>query len=141
MVRKAIPSLVSACLVAFAAACMVGGAWAEEPDGRTLVDRGDLRGSVTYRVLGDGAVEVGAAREYAAIHQMGGTITAKGKALRFRLATSAFVNVRSVRIPARPYLGISAEDREEIVGTVEDAWRLALAAGAAGPAPGPGGAS
>lgn len=41
MVRKAIPSLVSACLVAFAAACMVGGAWAEEPDGRTLVDRVD----------------------------------------------------------------------------------------------------
>jgi phage virion morphogenesis protein len=110
-----------------------GHAWpqslrARETGGRTLVERGYLRDSVSYRVDGQDAVEVGAggiAGAYAAIHQVGGTITAKGKALKFRLATGAFVQVRSVRIPPRPYLGLSAADEVAIPEIVVDHLRRA----------------
>lgn len=95
-----------------------------EQGGLTLRLSGRLEDSISYRVEPD-AVEVGSAVEYAAIHQFGGTITAKGKALRFRLAGGGFVTVKSVKIPARPYLGLSAADREEIPQIVTDAWRAA----------------
>lgn len=109
---------------------------ARESGGRTLVQSTALRDSVNYRVDGSNAVEVGAggiARDYAAIHQFGGTITAKGKALRFRLASGQFVTVRSVRIPARPYLGLSAADRKAIPEIAQEHMRLALASGRAAP--------
>ncbi|MFN3523933.1 MAG: phage virion morphogenesis protein [Phenylobacterium sp.] len=85
----------------------------------TLVREGYLRDSVNYVLDGSDAVEVGAggiAADYAAIHQTGGTITAKGPGgLAFTLASGEFVNVQSVTIPARPYLGISAQDDEAIL--------------------------
>ncbi len=96
----------------------------------TLVDTTALRDSVHYRVDSDVAVEIGAggvAKDYAAIHQLGGTITAKGKALRFTLATGQTVAVKSVRIPARPYLGLSAEDQVAIPEIAADHWRRAMA--------------
>lgn len=83
----------------------------------TLVGEGNLRDSVHYVLDGDSAVEIGAggvARDYAAIHQVGGTITAKGGALGFTLATGQFINVKSVTLPARPYLGLSTEDEAAI---------------------------
>jgi phage virion morphogenesis protein len=129
-----------------------GTAWlpslrARTKGGRTLVDRGDLRGSVSLGAVGSDSVEVGAAKEYAAIHQMGfsGTVQVKAHPRSIRLVFGRTISPprtiqvatysRSARMPARPFLGISAEDREQIVGTVEGAWRLALAAGAAGPGP------
>lgn len=83
----------------------------------TLVDEGNLRDSVHYVLDGGDAVEIGAggvASDYAAIHQVGGTITAKGGALAFKLATGQFILAQSVKIPARPYLGVSAEDEAAI---------------------------
>jgi len=105
---------------------------AKEKGGRTLVESSTLRDSVAYRLDGDTAVEVGAggaAGAYAAIHQVGGIISAKGGALRFQLATGAFVNVKSVRIPARPYLGLSAADQEAVPEIVIDHWRRAVVRG------------
>jgi phage virion morphogenesis protein len=105
---------------------------AQTSGGRTLVESGTLRDSVSYRVDGNHAVEVGAggaAGAYAAIHQLGGTITAKGQALRFQLATGQWVTRKSVRIPARPYLGLSADDQVAVPEIVVDHWRRALYAG------------
>lgn len=106
---------------------------AREKGGKTLVDNRWLMDSVSYRLDGSVAVEIGAggvAGKYAAIHQTGGTIRAKtGKGLRFRLASGngPMVTVQSVRIPARPYLGLSAQDRDNVEELAVDRWRQALA--------------
>lgn len=93
--------------------------------GRTLVDKGmaGLQGSVHYVVDGQDAVEVGAggnAAKYAAIHQTGGRITAKGKPLMFTLASGAFIQIDAVEIPARPYLGLSLANRTAIIEIAQD---------------------
>ncbi|HFE31939.1 MAG TPA: phage virion morphogenesis protein [Gammaproteobacteria bacterium] len=64
---------------------------------KVLVDRGHLRDSITYQV-GTDEVAVGSNKAYAAIHQFGGQ-AGRGQA---------------VTIPARPFLGISADDEREI---------------------------
>ncbi|WP_109078928.1 phage virion morphogenesis protein [Aggregatibacter kilianii] len=74
----------------------------------TLV--GHLRGTLRYQA-DDAGVVFGSDREYAAIHQFGGTITAKkGKAL-----TVLGKLVKSVDIPARPWLGLSADDEQRLL--------------------------
>ncbi len=91
--------------------------------GRTLVHTGMLQGSVHYVVDGQDAVEVGAggpAGKYAAIHQTGGRITAKGQALKFQLASGQFIQVAGVDIPARPYLGLSLANRTAIIEIAQD---------------------
>ncbi|MFD3263334.1 phage virion morphogenesis protein [Phenylobacterium ferrooxidans] len=83
----------------------------------TLVGEGNLRDSVHYVLDGDEAVEIGAggvARDYAAIHQVGGVINTKGGALAFTLATGQFIRAKSVSLPARPYLGLSSQDEAAI---------------------------
>lgn len=74
---------------------------------------GGLMGSITRQVRGDSVI-VGTNKVYGAIYQFGGTITAKNaKGLRFRMA-GHWVRVRSVRIPARPYLGFGPEDQQTV---------------------------
>lgn len=94
----------------------------------TLVQFGDLRDSIHYVVDGD-AVEVGSNLVYAGIHQMGGTITAKGKALAFTLFNGAFVHTKSVTIPARPYLGMSSNDNAAVLDIVGEHLARAAVAG------------
>lgn len=98
---------------------------------KTLYLSGRLRDSITYRA-GRRQVEVGSGlKPYAAVHQTGATIVPKDKgALRFALADGTVVVARSVTIPARPYLGVSAEDGTEIVALAGDFF-AAAAAGAA----------
>ncbi len=89
--------------------------------GQTLLDDGYLQESIRDDVFDD-AVEIGSDRPYAAIHQFGGTITAKTSGgLRFRLADGAHRRVQSVKMPARPFLGLSAEDGRMIEGVAEAA--------------------
>ncbi|WP_027188353.1 phage virion morphogenesis protein [Desulfovibrio cuneatus] len=65
--------------------------------GQILVDSGQLKGSIVYEASPD-MVAVGSNKVYSAIHQLGGQCGRGHK----------------VTMPARPYLGINAEDREEI---------------------------
>jgi len=65
--------------------------------GKTLVNFGHLRDSITYRA-GPSSVEIGSNLVYAAIHQFGGR-AGRGKRLT---------------LPARPFLGINQEDEQEI---------------------------
>ena len=82
--------------------------------GQTLVQSRLLRNSVTKRFSREG-VEVGTNVKYARIHQKGGTIRAKkAKFLRFKVG-SRWAMKKSVKIPARPFIGISADDNQEIM--------------------------
>lgn len=62
-----------------------------------LRGEGHLLESITHNLLGDNAVEVGSNLVYAAVHQHG----YKG-------------------IPARAYLGLTADNEDDLVGIVED---------------------
>jgi len=73
-----------------------------------LLGEGNLQGSIAAVRRGD-AVAVGSGSEYAAIHQFGGD-TSRGHP----------------PIPARPYLGLSPEDRRAIDELISDAIMEAL---------------
>lgn len=84
---------------------------ATDEGGQTLRLTGRLRNSITYRA-DHASVEIGTNVVYAAIHQFGGVAgrkTFKGEGPPNRS-----------RIPARPYLGASKDDRDEIVATMND---------------------
>ncbi|OPY07247.1 MAG: Phage virion morphogenesis family protein [Syntrophaceae bacterium PtaB.Bin095] len=69
---------------------------------KILTELGHLRGSIRSQLFGTHGVAVGTNKVYGAIHQLGGP-AGRG---------------RKIRIPARPYLGISSEDSERIAGIV-----------------------
>ncbi|WP_131667376.1 phage virion morphogenesis protein [Psychrobacter pygoscelis] len=82
--------------------------------GETLRDTGRLMNSITFVSLPDG-VEWGTNVIYAPIHQFGGVIRAKnGRYLRFTNALGVSVFTESVMMPARPYLGVSLSDIDEL---------------------------
>ena len=106
--------------------------------GRTLWDTGRLVASLTHSVSG-GSVSVGSGVIHAGVHQFGATIRPKtARALSFVGADGTRRTVKSVTIPARPYLGVSAEDRDDILDLL--AQRVARAAGGAAGGPAGGGA-
>lgn len=77
---------------------------------KILTLRGHLRGTLRYQASDTGVV-FGSDRPYAAIHQFGGTVTAKNaKALNVQGRP-----VKSVTIPARPWLGLSADDEQRLI--------------------------
>lgn len=92
---------------------------AKAEGGRTLVDRGHLRDSITHRVEGH-AVRVGTNRVYGGIHQFGGVIEGKSGSLKFKTPGGGFVTVKSVTMPARPFLGLSDADRAEATVILEE---------------------
>lgn len=78
---------------------------------RILTLSGQLRGQLVSQVVGGKSVEVGSNLVYAAVHQFGGTIRPQNaKLLHFRGHVA-----KSVTIPARPYLGLSEADKNELV--------------------------
>lgn len=91
--------------------------------GKTLVQSAQLRNSINSRTDASGFV-VGTNVIHAATHQLGAdrTIRArKAKALRFQVG-GRWVTKKAVRIriPARPFLGLSDEDVEEIKATIDE---------------------
>lgn len=87
--------------------------------GKTLTASGHLSGSISSR-SGANFAEWGVNRIYAAIHQFGGVIRAKSAgALRFRLANGGFATVKSVTMPARPFLGLSEQDRGDLLDVIQ----------------------
>lgn len=87
--------------------------------GATLTKDGHLSGSIGSSAGADFA-EWGVNRIYARIHQEGGEIRAKGGgALKFRLPSGAFAVVKAVRMPARPYLGVNDDDRDDILDVLQ----------------------
>jgi len=91
-----------------------GAPWKPNLEGTsTLFREGFLQGSI-HHVTGPASVRIGTGLVYAAIHQFGGTIVPKtAKRLAFTLRGKS-VFAKKVTIPARPYLGVSTENKAEI---------------------------
>lgn len=88
---------------------------AQVSGGRTLTHTGRMVGSITHEPS-DRAVEVGTNAIQGAIHQFGGTIRPiSAGALHFQIPGGDFVMVDEVTIPARPFLGLDADDEAEII--------------------------
>lgn len=92
--------------------------------GKTLVASARLLRSITHRADNSGA-EWGTNVKYAGIHQFGGEIKAKGRALRFKVPGGGFVTVKKVTMPARPFMGVDEADGREILALATDAVDLA----------------
>ena len=96
--------------------------------GKTLQDTGRLRQSIDYATAED-KVLVGSKTQatggsnvkYAPIHQFGGVITPKkARRLIFKGIDGQTVSAEKVTIPARPFIGISRADLEEVQATIDD---------------------
>lgn len=77
---------------------------------KPLVDTGALRDSVSQNYDNDTAI-VGTNRVYAAIHHFGGMAGRN----------------RKVRIPARPFLALTNEDKQDLMDDVQDYFRNLIA--------------
>ena len=69
-------------------------------------DGGDLGRYIHYNILGNTGVEIGSTMQYAAMQQFGGT-------------KAEFPNLWG-DIPARPFLGMSNDDEEEILEEIHN---------------------
>lgn len=88
--------------------------------GKTLTKDGHLGDSIASQA-DDQEAAWGTNRVYAAIHQFGGIVRAKGSGgLRFNIPGIGWRNKRQVQIPARPFLGLSDSDRQDILDLVGD---------------------
>ncbi|CAA0101292.1 Uncharacterised protein [Starkeya nomas] len=112
-----------------------GTPWAPNRAGTsTLLETGrHLRDSVAY-IASAGQVEVGAAWEYAHVHQDGAVIKPKDAARLHFMVGNTPVFARQVTIPARPFVGVSADDEPEIERVTLD-WLSGLISGLPGGRP------
>ena len=86
---------------------------------KVLTQDGHLAGQLTYRA-NPNYVEIGSTRIYASVHQFGATIKPKNGAALVFGPEGGKIYARSVTIPARPFLGLSNQDREDILHEVRD---------------------
>lgn len=108
----------------------------QKTGGKTLTLTPRLAASFSAVVEGL-SVRWGTNVEYAAAHQFGATIRPKTKsALRFQLPGMGWVTVKSVTLPARPFLGWDREDERAAGEVARDHLERAVAgAGSTGGAP------
>ena len=93
---------------------------------RTLEVSGALRRSFRSVRHGNNSVSIGTDIEYAAIHQFGGRTAAhiirprNKKALKTPYGIFKKVNHPGSVIPARPFLGLSADNSTDIIGIINN---------------------
>lgn len=93
---------------------------ATKRSGKILTNTARLRDSVETATTAN-SVLIGSNVEYARIHQYGGIIKPKkAKSLAFKGADGSLRFAKQVTIPARPYLGMSKDDKEELIATIND---------------------
>lgn len=100
--------------------------------GQTLVQRRRLERSITYKVS-PGQVDIGTNDRRAEVHQLGKTIKPRRKkALTFKVRAKAgrkkwqFVTVKQVKMPARPFIGLSREDEQTVSTIIADHLKEAI---------------
>lgn len=87
--------------------------------GKTLQSTGRLRDSIQLVVQGK-KISIKTNVKYAPVMQFGAVIRAKsGKYLTFKTATGGWAKLQSVKIPARPFLGLSKDDEQGIILAIE----------------------
>lgn len=96
---------------------------------KVLTEQGHLRGDVHYQVS-DNQLLLGVGIAYGAIHQLGGEIKQEGVTLHLKgtgrntrfakkgEGTRTKTVNRKIKMPARPYLGISRQDEADILDEV-----------------------
>lgn len=97
---------------------------ARQAGGQTLVMKARLLRSITHNADNNGT-SWGTNVIYAGVHQFGAVIKAKGGSLRFKMPGGNFVTVKKVTIPARPFIGLNADDGREMLALTNDAIDLA----------------
>ena len=92
-----------------------GTPWPANAEGTpTLLRTGDhLLGSIAWTASAT-ETEVGSSWQFAHVHQEGMTISAKNAELLSFVVGGRHVSKKSVTIPARPFVGMSAEDAAKI---------------------------
>ncbi|HSW38571.1 MAG TPA: phage virion morphogenesis protein [Acidobacteriota bacterium] len=101
---------------------------------KILTESTALRDSIHYQVMGPNRVAIGAGGHipYAAIHQFGGDIRQGARSeifVRNRLKSGSFkkgtkggrgftFNARIIHMPARPFLGLSRANSDEVLGLI-----------------------
>jgi len=85
----------------------------------TLYKTGTLRSSIGFS-SDSKTVKIGTNLIYAKIHQLGGVIKSKtARFLVFKIGNK-FIRKKQVEIPARPFLGISIDDKKDILQIIKD---------------------
>lgn len=85
----------------------------------TLVQSGALRDTIDYDVSGD-QIEVGSPLIYAGVQHFGAVIVPKEASHLVFAIGGRTIFAKSVEIPARPFLGISAANENEIENEIEN---------------------
>ena len=80
---------------------------------KILKDNGELRRSITYEA-GNNYVKVGSVLKYARVHQFGCTIHVSKKQRAYLHYRGFHIKKSIITIPARPFLGITQQEREHI---------------------------
>ena len=89
-------------------------------NGQTLRDTGRLLNSI-ITITKKNNVIVGTDVLYAKLMHYGGTIRAKSKPyLVFKTPTGGWVKRKSVTVPARPILGVSEDDAQNMLTAIEE---------------------
>lgn len=97
-----------------------GAAWKTNARGSSILyESGALSRSIDY-IATPTSVQVGSGLVYARIHQQGGQIAAKNASSLAFMIGNRLIQVKSVTMPRRPYLGLSAPNQNEIVEAAED---------------------
>lgn len=78
-----------------------------------------LAGSISHQPTAT-EVRVGSPSEYAAIHQLGGTIKKKARKGKAFGRDDVQFSAHEIKIPARPFIGIGAYDWDLIFETADD---------------------
>lgn len=105
---------------------------------RTLTVSGQLRDSIRFQMINANEVAIGTNKVYAAIHQFGGEITQGARSELFQrnryvrgpkkgsfkkgsvAGRGLTFKGREINIPARPFLGLSKQDSDDIVSLINN---------------------
>ena len=91
---------------------------------KILTDTGELRRSIAYKAY-KSSVIFGSVLKYAAIQQFGGTITARRKGVYKhnygpgKPKGGSYSYRWNIKIPARPYLGVTEDDRRKVLSMMK----------------------
>ena len=98
-----------------------GTPWQENAEGTSILLRTGkhLRDSIAWNVSGDTA-SWGSSWEHAHVHQNGAVITPKNARMLSFFAGGGRVFAKKVTIPARPFVGLSEDNKQEIREVVTD---------------------
>jgi phage virion morphogenesis protein len=108
-----------------------GTPWAKvkkpHPKARGILRISDhLKDSIRFQMIDNNTVAIGTNKVYAAIHQLGGKtgphdiVPVRKKAIKTPFGLFRRVKHPGSQIPARPYLGLSRSDSDEIIGIINE---------------------